>query len=107
MEEKVKAWIDDYLKKRKELIASAEFVCEDETHANGVIEHIRKDELHVYDIIQLSKDLGIELQICEWDGNKTCNSNWLEGSFVYDGVKLFELLSKKEVEEYERNERAE
>lgn len=53
-------------------------------------------EVHVdAGIEKLAKALNRGLVRSDWIGNKTCNSNWDELHFVYNGYKFFQLVPKE------------
>ena len=51
--------------------------------------HIRRG------IEKIAKSLNRGLVRSDWIGNKTCNSNWDELHFVYNGYKFFQLVPKE------------
>ena len=66
-----------------------EFVCIAGTYS--------EKEIHITGLLKITEALGIVPTIVEWDGNASCNTNHLEGSFFYRGFRFFQLLDPEEV----------
>ena len=55
--------------------------------------------LHMYgihNIEKILKEFGVVVKSEDWDGNEQEGTNYEELSFVWNGVKLFELINRKE-----------
>lgn len=55
--------------------------------------------LHMYGIKyieEILKEFGVVVKSEDWDGNEQEGTNYEKLSFVWNGVKVFELLDKKE-----------
>lgn len=51
-------------------------------------------EVHIAGLIKLANLIGVDVQEANWSGNDSCNTNHIEISFIYKGIKFFELVDK-------------
>ena len=58
-----------------------------------------KAEINMHNLISWCELLDMSYQRVDWEGNKACNSNYDEVSFIYEGIKFFELVEKENYDE--------
>lgn len=54
-----------------------------------------KAEFQMHNLITWCELLDMPYQRVDWEANQSCNSNWDEVFFIYDGIKFFELVEKE------------
>lgn len=77
------------MRKHFKSIDGVEAICNDKT-------------IHIYGgVVMLAELAGLDYRREDWNGNKSCNSNWDMVYFTYEGYTFFELVSKDTVYDYE------
>ena len=57
--------------------------------------------IHMEGLVELAEIAGIPYYRNDWEGNRSCGSNWDIAYFDYDGYTFFELVRKDETYDYE------